>query len=186
MFIVGLTGGIASGKSSVTKMLTQLGVDVIDGDLVAREVVKPGMKALELMRQRLGEDVILESGEMDRKRVADIIFNDPSKRQLVNSIIHPQIYKYIFRQLFVYLLTLRQFVVLDLPLLYESGKMRQYMSQIIVVKCSREQQIQRLMQRNDYTEEECISRIDSQMSLDEKCLLADIVIDNSQDLIHTD
>ncbi|CAG2163462.1 unnamed protein product [Oppiella nova] len=157
MFIVGLTGGIASGKSTVSKMLTEMGVDVIDADVVARDVVRPGMKALKLIRKHFGADVILESGEMDRKRVGEIIFNDHSKRQLLN----------------------------NLPLLYESGKMKRYISQTIVVKCSREQQIQRLKERNNFTEEECVARIDAQMSLDEKCRMSDFVIDNSQDITHT-
>ncbi|XP_054162266.1 dephospho-CoA kinase domain-containing protein-like [Oppia nitens] len=126
MFIVGLTGGIGSGKSTVSNMLSEKGIDIIDGDLIARQVVRPGMKALKLLCKHF-----------------------------------------------------------DLPLLFESGKMVRYLGHSIVVKCNRNQQIQRLKLRNNYTEDECISRIDAQMSLDEKCRLADIVIDNSVDLDYT-
>ena len=185
MFVVGLTGGIGSGKSTVSKMLTESGIDIIDADLVAREVVRPGMKAWKLIRQHFGEEVILKNGDIDRKKLAEIIFSDESKRKLLNSITHPEIYKQIFIKLLVYLLLFRQFVVLDLPLLFESGKMTKYLSKIIVVKCSRRLQIERLIQRNNYSEEESIARIDSQMPLEEKCRLSDFVIDNNNDLEST-
>ena len=185
MFVVGLTGGIASGKSTVSKMLIELGVPLIDGDLMAREVVKPGMKAWKQIRYHFGNEVILQNGEIDRKKLAEIIFNDESKRRLLNSITHPEIYKQIAKKLLVYLIFFTQFVVLDLPLLFESGKMIKYVSKIIVVKCSRNQQIERLIQRNNYSESESISRIDSQMPLEEKCRLSHFVIDNSNDLQKT-
>ena len=185
MFVVGLTGGIGSGKSTVAKMLTELGVDLIDADLVAREVVRPQMKAWKLIRHHFGNEVILQNGEIDRKKLAQIIFTDESKRKLLNSITHPEIYKTIFKKLLLYLLFFTQFVVLDLPLLFESGKMTKYLSKIIVVKCTRNQQIQRLIQRNNYSEAESISRIESQMCLEEKCRLSHFVVDNSLDLEYT-
>ena len=185
MYLVGLTGGIGSGKSTVSQMLGDIGIDVIDADLIARQVVRPGMKAWKLIRKHFGNEVILDSGEIDRKKLSEIIFADEDKRRLLNNITHPEIYKQIFKQLLIYLLLWRQFVVMDLPLLFESGAMVRYISKVIVVKCSRQQQVARLVNRNNYSESESISRIDAQMPLDKKCQMADLVIDNSGQLNET-
>lgn len=185
MFVVGLTGGIGSGKSTVSQMLRQSGVDVVDADLIARQVVRPGTKAWKQIKQHFGDHMILNNGEIDRKMLSEVIFSDESQRRLLNKITHPEIYKQIFKELLIYLLLWRQFVVLDLPLLFESGKMTHYLTKIIVVKCSREQQIQRLITRNNYSEGESIARIDAQMPLDKKCEMSDFVIDNSRELSDT-
>jgi len=185
MFIVGLTGGIASGKSTVSKIMTEMGVDIIDGDLIARQVVKPGTKAWTQIKEKFGDEVIQENGEIDRSKLAQIIFGNEDKRKLLNSITHPEIYKQIYKQLFLFLLVGKQFVVLDFPLLYETGKIVKYLYKVIVVHCSREQQIERLMARNNYSVEESVQRINSQMSLEEKCRMCDLVIDNSKGVVET-
>jgi dephospho-CoA kinase len=185
MFLVGLTGGIASGKSTVSQMMSEMGVRVIDADLIARQVVRPGMKAWVQIRDNFGPEVIQQNGEIDRQKLAQIIFNNEEKRLLLNRITHPEIYKEIYKQLFINLLFGKQFVVLDSPLLYESNAMTQWFHKVIVVNCSRDQQIERLITRNGFSFEESISRIDSQMSLEKKCRMSDFVINNSNDLNQT-
>jgi dephospho-CoA kinase len=185
MFLVGLTGGIGSGKSTVSQMMSEMGVHLIDADMIARQVVKPGMKAWVQIRDNFGSQVIQQNGEIDRQKLAQIIFNNEEKRLLLNRITHPQIYKEIYKQLFINLLFGKQFVVLDLPLLYETDVMTKWFHKIIVVNCSRDQQIERLFARNNYSFEESVSRIESQMPLEKKCRMSDFVINNSNDLNQT-
>ncbi|KAL3194337.1 hypothetical protein MRX96_016460 [Rhipicephalus microplus] len=151
MFLIGLTGGIASGKSTVASILVSLGIDVIDADKIAREVVEPGKPAWVKIRREFGSEVLLSDGQLNR----------------------PRSFKLFLRG--------RQFVVVDVPLLYETKTMLRFMHKVIVVKCSSAQQIERLMLRNGFTEEEARKRIDSQLPLEQKCGLADYVIDNTGD-----
>lgn len=205
MFLVGLTGGIATGKSTVLNELQELGVAVVDGDEVARFVVEPGTIQSQLqcadfepcsltcsqfagkpawhkIKATFGDDVILESGALNRTRLGDIIFNSPEKRRQLNGITHPQIYKEIFRRCMSLIFRGEQFAVLDLPLLFESGYMIPFLHKIIVVRCSPLQQLERLIARNNLTRQEAEARINSQMSLDEKCARAHYVVDNSGDV----
>merc|ERR1712226_394067 len=118
-------------------------------------------------------------GTLNRARLGEIIFNDEGKRKVLNSITHPEIYKSMMRKVVWNACRGEQFVILDLPLLFESKKMVPYMSKIIVVNCDKEQQLSRLMNRNSFSEEEATARIDSQMPLHEKCSKATHIIDNS-------
>lgn len=180
MFLVGLTGGIATGKSTVSAMLKDLNVPFIDADVIAREVVKPGRKAWRLIREKFGEEVLLPTLDIDRDKLAEIIFSNPEKRKLLNSITHPEIYKEIFRQCFWLFMKGTQFVVLDLPLLFESGYMTKFLHKIIVVNCTPQEQLKRLMARNGYSESNARQRIEAQMSMAQKCRFANYVIDNSK------
>ncbi|ESP01555.1 hypothetical protein LOTGIDRAFT_238247 [Lottia gigantea] len=179
MFLIGLTGGIASGKSTVSEMFRRLGSAVIDADKVAREVVLPGKPAWKKIKQIFGEEFILDNGSVDRDKLGQVIFNDDKKRKLLNSITHPEIQKNIIWKCVWLLITGHQFVILDLPLLFETGNMLPYLTFTVVVSCSTDQQIKRLMSRNNLTREEAINRIDIQMPLTQKCHLAAAVIDNS-------
>ncbi|XP_037281574.2 dephospho-CoA kinase [Rhipicephalus microplus] len=181
MFLIGLTGGIASGKSTVASILVSLGIDVIDADKIAREVVEPGKPAWAKIRREFGSEVLLSDGQLNRPALGRIVFNDHDKRRKLNHITHPEIHKEMAFQSFKLFLRGRQFVVVDVPLLYETKTMLRFMHKVIVVKCSSAQQIERLMLRNGFTEEEARKRIDSQLPLEQKCGLADYVIDNTGD-----
>lgn len=179
MFLVGLTGGIASGKSTVSCMMKEMGVPVVDADLIARQVVEPGKRAWTKIQKAFGEEVFHESGEINRERLGQVVFTDMEKRRTINKITHPEIYREIQWQVLRYLLKGEQFVLLDLPLLYESNKCTGYLFKTIVVTCEDELQLERLMARNMYTEKEAIARIEAQMPLEKKCKMADFVIENS-------
>lgn len=185
MFLVGLTGGIATGKSTVSSMMKDMGVPVVDADLIARQIVEPGKRAWKKIREVFGDEVFLDSGEIDRTKLGAIVFSDAQKRRALNKITHPDIYSEIRGQVLKHLLRGEQFVVLDLPLLYESNKVSNYLYKTIVVSCDDEMQLERLLDRNQYTEKEAIARIEAQMPLERKCLLADIIIENSGSIAET-
>ncbi|KAI1289469.1 Dephospho-CoA kinase domain-containing protein [Halotydeus destructor] len=178
MFLVGLTGGIATGKSTVSKIMTEEGVPVVDADLIARQVVEPGKPAWLAIKNKFGLEVLTESGSIDRAKLGQLIFNNEAKRTELNKITHPAIYREMLSRCFNLMIQGHQFAVLDLPLLYESNYMTRFLHKIVVVRCSAEQQLNRLMERNTFTIEEAQSRIDSQMNLNEKCRRANYVINN--------
>lgn len=178
MYLIGLTGGIATGKSLISSNLIKKGYTLIDGDVIARQVVEPGQPAFIEIEKTFGSSVI-KDGQLDRAAMAEVIFNDPEKRLTLNRIIHPQIYKVMRRKVLAALWRREKYVFLDLPLLYESGAMVKYLSKVIVVTCPKEEQLKRLMERNSFSEEEAKSRVASQWPLEEKCRRADFVIDNS-------
>jgi len=180
MFLVGITGGIASGKSTVSSIFREYGVKVIDADVLARQVVEPGKKAWKKIKNEFGPSIIGESGEVDRQALGQIIFSDREKRRRLDAITHPEIYKLIFWIVFKCFLKGHQFVILDLPLLFESGAMVDYIYKVIVVTCDEEQQLLRLIERNSLCKEDGVKRIKAQMPLEEKCKRAHFVIDNSK------
>lgn len=176
--IIGLTGSIASGKSTVSNMLKEYGVPIVDADAVARQVVEPGTETLKKIVEAFGEDILTETGELDRKKLGSIVFNDEEKRQILNSIIHPAIRKEMLRQRDEYLAGGAKTVVMDIPLLFES-KLQHLVDKILVVTVSKDVQLQRLMKRNQFTEEEAKARIRSQLPLSVKEQGADAVINNN-------
>ncbi|PSL35225.1 dephospho-CoA kinase [Planomicrobium soli] len=176
--IIGLTGSIASGKSTVSKMLTDLGYPVVDADLVARQVVEPGKETLAEIRNLFGSKVILPDGTLDRPKLGKLIFNDPVSRQQLNNIIHPAIRKEILRQRDAFLAQGHKTVVLDIPLLFES-KLLNFAEKILVVSVSEENQLLRLMKRNGLTEQEALARIGSQLPMAVKEAGADAVVFNN-------
>ncbi|KAL8563256.1 hypothetical protein ACOMHN_046839 [Nucella lapillus] len=179
MFLVGLTGGIATGKSTAADMFRMLGTPVIDADKIARDVVEPGRPAWKKIREQFGEDMCLEDGQLDRAKLGSLVFSDASKRRQLNSITHPEIRSAMFWKIFLCFIKGYQFVVLDIPLLFESRNMISFVSYIVVVSCTEGQQLQRLMSRNQFSRAEAERRIDAQMPLMEKRRLASCVIDNS-------
>lgn len=179
MFLVGLTGGIACGKSTVSSMLTDLGCTIIDADIVARQVVEPGKPAWFKIKQYFGDDILKDDETLDREKLGNIIFSDPAKRRKLNRITHPEIYRTIFWQLLGFLFKGHKFVILDLPLLYESGKMVKFMSKVIFVTCEEKTQIERLCLRNHLSRAEALQRVNAQMPRGVKCGRADYVVDNS-------
>lgn len=185
MYLVGLTGGIATGKSTVAAVFREYGIPVIDADLIARKVVEPGKPAWHKIRKEFGPDVFLDTKYLDRAKLGDLIFNDVEKRKKLNLITHPAIYKEIYWQTIKYLLQGYAFIVLDLPLLFETGHMLNYLHKIIVVTCEEDLQLQRLMERTGFTEAKAKQRIAAQMSLDRKAEMANFVIENSSSVKDT-
>lgn len=176
--IIGLTGSIASGKSTVSQMLKELGYPIVDADLVARQVVEPGSETLEKITRTFGEEVILPDGSLDRKKVGDIIFSDPASRKRLNDIIHPAIRNEMLRQRAAYVAEGRKVVIMDIPLLFES-KLQHFADRIMVVSVTEENQLKRLMERNELTEGEALARISSQLPMSVKEEGADAVIYNN-------
>ena len=183
--IIGLTGSIASGKSTVAKMITALGLPIVDADIVARDVVEPGAETLTLIAEQFGQDILLEDGTLNRVKLGDIIFHEPAKRKILNDIMHPAIRQEMLRQRDAYLEAGNKHVVMDIPLLFES-KLQHYVERIIVVSVSEEVQLRRLMERNHLSEEDALARIRSQLPLSVKEQGADAVIYNNEDLAQTE
>jgi dephospho-CoA kinase len=177
MRVLGLTGGIGSGKSLVTSMFKQLGAEVIDADQLAREVVEPGQPALGEIAAAFGADVLLPGGQLNRSKLAELIFSDDSARARLNAITHPRI-----RQRMVEEVRRRErdsgVLVLDIPLLYENARLDQ-VEAVIVVWVDPQTQLRRLVERDGLSPADARRRIAAQMSLDEKRRRADHVVDNS-------
>lgn len=176
--IIGLTGSIASGKSTVATILKQYGLPIVDADEVARKVVEKGEPTLKKIVEVFGEEILTENGEMDRKKVGAIVFHDEEKRKLLNSIIHPAIRAEMLRQRDEHIQNGEKAVVMDIPLLFES-KLQHFVEKILVVTVDEDVQLKRLMERNNFTEEEAKARISSQIPLTEKVKQADAVIFNN-------
>ena len=176
--MIGLTGGIASGKSTVSNMFKELGITVIDADVEARLAVQQGEPAYKLIVSEFGEDILLENGEIDRPKLGSIIFYDSALRQRLNEITHPEVRKRMAQQMQEAVLNGEKAVVLDIPLLFE-GKLTYMVEKTILVYVDAETQLKRLMNRNALSKDEAKARIQSQMPLSEKVKLADAVIDNT-------
>ncbi len=176
--IIGLTGSIASGKSTVAKMLKEYGLPIVDADVVARLVVEPGTPTLKKIAEAFGEEVLTAKGEMDRTKVGELIFHDENKRQTLNNIIHPAIRAEMLRQKEEHLANGANTVIMDIPLLFES-KLQHFVDKILVVTVSEDTQLKRLMERNQLSEEDALVRIRSQSPLSEKERGADAVIYNN-------
>jgi dephospho-CoA kinase len=179
MLKVGLTGGIASGKSTVSEAFAQLGAKVLDADEVAREVVLPGQPAWLELQQVFGPEFFLPDGRLNRSKLRRLVFADPEKRSELNAIVHPEVMKEINRR-FEQLTTSAQdaVVVVDVPLLLEVGVAHRF-DRVIVVYVEKSVQIKRLRQRDGLSMEGARQALSTQMVLDKKVEQADYVIDNS-------
>lgn len=178
--IIGLTGGISTGKSTVSDYLaSSYKLPILDADVYAREAVQPGSPPLEEIVKRYGEGMLLADGTLNRRELGNIVFSNSDERLWLEQQIHP----YVRDRMNSALLSLSQnpIIVLSIPLLFEAN-LTNLVTEIWVVYCSPEQQTARLMQRNNLTLDEAKARINSQMSLEEKCDRADIVLDNSSTL----
>lgn len=174
--VIGLTGGIASGKSTVSELLTAHGFKIVDADIASRKAVEKGSEGLEQVRATFGEEAIDEDGNMDRGYVGDIVFNYPEKRLELNEIVHP-IVRNIMEQEKEAFLKDGYNVIMDIPLLYEN-ELQDTVDEVWLVYTSESIQIDRLMQRNDISMEDAKARVYSQISIDKKRRMADHVIDN--------
>jgi dephospho-CoA kinase len=179
MLRVGLTGSIAVGKSFVTDVLAELGCHVLDADETAREVVAPGSAALQQVVAEFGTDALQDDGTLDRGKIGSIVFADPEKRQLLNSILHPYIIAAQDQRLREWEAEDPDGIgVVDAALMVESGGYKRF-DKLIVVHCRPDVQLQRLMTRSGLSETEAEQRVQSQMSQEEKKKFADYLIDTS-------
>ena len=183
--ILGLTGGIASGKSTVSNYFKDLKVPLIDADQVAHDVMRAGQPVVFEIAETFGADYILENGEIDRARLGQTVFADSEKRKQLNDIVQDEIRQEIKRLTKVELAKEPDLIVLDIPLLFE-GKYDEKVDLVMVVYVDGETQKRRLMKRNpELTEEDAVNRIKSQMPLELKAEKADAVIDNNGTLEET-
>lgn len=176
--IIGLTGSIATGKSTVATMLKNKGYAIVDADEIARQVVEPGSPVLSEITEVFGQEVLKADGSLDRELLGHRIFTNEEERKKLNAIMHPAVRKEMLRQKDEWLLNGARTVIMDIPLLFES-KLQSFVEKVLVVSVSPSIQRARLMERNHLTEEEADARIRSQMPIAEKEDLADAVIFNN-------
>jgi dephospho-CoA kinase len=182
--VIGLTGGIASGKSTVSNMLKEMNITVVDADVEARLAVDKGEPAYLKIIAEFGQDILLENGEIDRQKLGAIIFYQEEKRQLLNQIVHPEVRKKMMEKIQKASENQEEVIILDIPLLFES-KLTFMVEKTILVYVDRETQLKRLMQRNQLSEADAQARVNSQMPLAEKVKLANAVIDNNGSIEET-
>lgn len=184
MYRIGLTGGVGSGKSTVSSYMHELGIPVIDGDKLAREAVIPGSRAMAEMRKAFGSHIFLPDGSLNRLKMGEIVFNDEEKRQKLNSIIHPFIWHRTREELIRAQEEGFPVVVLDMPLLLEiSWQLR--VEEVWLVEVPLEVQIARVISRDGFTREQVMERIGKQMPTTNKMNYADVIIDNSRSVEDT-
>lgn len=178
MFKIGLTGGIASGKSTVLTYFKDKGIPYIDADIVAREVVEPGTEGLQAIVETFGSNVLHADGTLNREALGAIVFHNEEKRQLLNSCLKTHIRNRIMELTSQYEQGNTPILIYDIPLLIE-GEWYTMMDEVWLVYVNETTQIERLMSRNGYTREDALARINSQMRLDDKRAYADIIVDNN-------
>lgn len=178
MKVIGLTGGIASGKSTVTQLLREQNITVLDADAIAWQLAQPNEALWQAYTGRYGDRVLLPDRQLNRQAVADIVFAQPDEKQWMDGMAHPIIRDEIKKQLSAAAQAGERLIVLDVPLLYEAG-WDDMVDQVWLVYVNRKVQLQRLMARNGYNLQEAQRRINVQMPMDEKRKRAQIVIDNN-------
>jgi dephospho-CoA kinase len=183
--IIGLTGGIGSGKSTVAEMLRKLGATIIDADRIVHELQAPDMPMLEVLAAEFGRDIIDASGALDRKALGAIVFNDKTARARLGLIVHPEVGKEMYRQVQAGIAAEAPLVVADIPLLYEGRREGRDTASmlgvegVVLVWVPVEIQIERTMARDSCTRDEALARIRAQVPIDEKRSLAEHVVDNT-------
>ncbi|AQX53525.1 dephospho-CoA kinase [Priestia flexa] len=182
--VVGLTGGIASGKSTVSAIFREMNIPVIDADQIAKEVVQNGRVAYSKIVEAFGKEILQEDLEINRAALGQIIFHNEQERQKLNSIVHPEVRSEMLKQKEQLIAEQYQLVVLDIPLLFES-KLTYLVDQVIVVHVNELVQLERLQKRNNLSKEDALARIKSQLPLTEKAKMADFIIDNNGSIDET-
>lgn len=175
MLKIGLTGGIASGKSTICELFAELGVSIIDADIIARQLVSPGQPTLLLLANTFGDSIINADGSLNRARLRERIFADPLERRQLDAIMHPLVYAEIAAS--VAKLS-SSYCVIVIPLLLETEKSH-IVDRILVVDCPEATQLERLMSRNEIGQTEALAMIGSQFTRAQRLAKADDVIDNS-------
>ena len=184
MRVFGLTGGIGTGKSTVALMLREEGLAVVDADRIAHNITATGQPVFDEIVRRFGRGILLPDGGIDRRKLGDIVFSDAEKRSALEAITHPAIAREIAGALGKLESQGCAIAIVEAALIYEIGR-KGRLEKVIAVRCGSDQQLRRLMVRDDITEEEARLRISSQMDPDAKARASEIVIDNSGDLAAT-
>lgn len=184
MMAIGLTGGIASGKSTVARMIQDAGISVIDADVYAHRALEPGERAHEAVVAHFGPSILFDDGTINRKKLGAIIFNDRQERDILNHIVHPVVREKMNEQKQYLYEAGHSAVVLDIPLLFES-RLTQTVDRILLVYVDEALQQKRLMARDGSSEQEALDRIRAQIPMDEKRCRADAVIDNTATVAKT-
>ena len=184
-FLLGVTGGIASGKSTVSEMLSELGSPLIDFDLIARQVVEPGTPGLAKIVDYFGHQVLAEDGTLDRRKLSDIVFGDMEKRKKLESFTHPLIYEEFFKQANeIAAKDPKAIIQVAVPLLIELN-LQYLFDKLLVIHVPDKVQIERLAERDGISREEAANILKAQLPIDDKLQFADFVVDNTKDLAYT-
>ncbi|MHA6603933.1 dephospho-CoA kinase [Aerococcus urinae] len=184
-FRLGLTGSIATGKSTVSNYFKKIGFPVVDADLGARAVVEPGTQGLQAIKEHFGEDFLFPNGTLNRKKLGDVVFTDKDQLKALNQLLLPYIYDWVNDQAQSYQDQGHQLIVLDIPLLYET-KYQDACDAVMLVYVPESIQLQRLMDRDNLSEDEAFDRMLSQYNIEQKLRWADIVIDNQGSIQQTE
>jgi len=177
--ILGITGGIASGKTTVMKMLAKAGIPTVPSDDLAHQAIRKGTPVYKRILKRFGRGILRSSGQICRTDLGNFVFNDPADRRWLEKQVHPV----VIRGLKKFIRAHHGIMALDIPLLFEA-KLQKLVDKTVVVYCSRAQQLDRLRRRNGLSRQEALQRIAAQMSLAVKRPLADIVLHNNSTLAH--
>jgi dephospho-CoA kinase len=184
MKIIGLTGGIATGKSTVAEMFRNANIPLIDTDVIAKEVLNKGSVGYLEVVDYFTEDILHTDKEINRKKLGRIIFTNSKKLEKLNSIVHPKVKDFVLTEIEKNRQMNKELVIIDVPLLYESG-FDSLVDEVIVVYVDQELQVQRLMDREQITKEYAMMKIKAQLPLEEKVKKATYVIDNSSSILDT-
>lgn len=183
MRLVVLTGGIACGKTTVANTLSnKYKIPIVDSDKITHDLQEPGQRAYKKIVKAFGTDILAEDGHINRKELGKIIFTDPAKRKVLNKIVHPMVFQELFKGAILGWIKRNRVVILDIPLFFEVKLPKIFFQDIITVAASDKVQLERLMKRNNFTEEEAKNRIQSQWPLEQKKEKSTIVINNDGDL----
>ena len=176
-FKIGLTGGIASGKTTVCDLFKELSVEIIDADVISHELSKKGGAAFEEIIEAFEDEIIGDDGELDRKKLRSIVFNDNTKKKILERIIHPKVLLSINEKIKA---SQSDYLIISVPLMIETG-MNAMMDRVLLIDCNVETQIERIIQRDQSSREEAIKIIESQASIESKRELSDDRIVNNNE-----
>ena len=182
--LVGLTGGMGSGKTLASSFFHELGAYIIDADIICRKLVEPGQPTLKEITDSFGEDIIDKSGNLNRKELGQLVFCDPNQREKLENILHPKVFeceKLEYNA--ICKINPKALVIVDAALLIESGNHRE-MDRVIVINSDEKIRIQRILSRGKWNKNEVVARLKNQMSSTEKIKYADFVLDNNRDKMH--
>lgn len=183
--VIGLTGSIATGKSTVAKLFKNKKIPIVDSDVISREIVHQNQSAYHQIVHQFGVGILQKDQSINRKKLASLIFSDPRKRHELNQIVHPIIIEEIIKERDQFIVEKEPLIVLDIPLLYELDLVH-LVDKVVVVYTSYKNQLWRLMKREKLDESEANKRIEAQMDIEEKRKLADYVINNNDSLEKTE
>ncbi|MBB6452075.1 dephospho-CoA kinase [Salirhabdus euzebyi] len=182
--VIGLTGSIATGKSTVSNMIRELNIPIVDADKIARAVVNPGENAYKQIVEAFGEEILQTDGAIDRKKLGTIVFSNKEMREKLNNIVHPEVRRMMLQQRDECIQNNSKAVVLDIPLLFES-KLTHFVEKTLVVYVDEDVQLKRLMKRDRSVREEALQRMKAQIPVSKKAEMADAVINNNGTLEET-